>query len=54
MKKNDEMIMESLRKEIKKNAETVQVPLRLQKESIVAIQEQYLRKNIEQGYAELQ
>lgn len=40
MKKNDEMIMDSLRKEIEKNAENVQVPLRLQKESIVAMLKQ--------------
>ena len=45
MKKNDEMIMESLRKEIEKNAENVQVPLRLQKESIVAMLRQEQKKD---------
>ncbi len=37
VKKTDEMILDSLRNEIEKSAETVQVPLRLQKESIVAM-----------------
>lgn len=37
MKKTDDMILDSLRKEIEKSAETANVPLRLQKDSIVAM-----------------
>lgn len=37
MKKTDKMILDSLRNETEKSAESVQVPLRLQKESVVAM-----------------
>ena len=45
MRTTDDIIMDSLRKELKKDVENVQVPLRLQKESIVAMLKQEQKKD---------
>lgn len=54
MKKTDEQILNSLRQEFEKNAENAQVPLRLQKESIVNMlkNEQTKDENIQTDFSD--